>query len=65
VTLCATIQTNRETLGAGEYVFVRRYSDFKWLHEALQRVNTFYIVPPIPGKKLLCELSRHRLRANE
>lgn len=45
MSLTAFVQATRQTFAAGEYVVRRRYQDFVWLREQLERSYTTYIVP--------------------
>lgn len=52
---------SQSTGGSGDaYAVVRRYSDFLWLHDELQRHNPSLVIPPMPEKTLsLSPLSLH------
>ena len=50
---------SRCTGGSGDsYTVVRRFSDFLWLHDELQRHNPCLVIPPRPEKALSLFLSR-------
>ena len=53
---------SRCTGGSGDsYTVVRRFSDFLWLHDELQRYNPSLVIPPMPEKALSLSCSPHRI----
>ena len=53
---------SRCTGGSGDsYTVVRRFSDFLWLHDELQRHNPSLVIPPMPEKALSLSCSPHRI----
>nr|XP_010305856.1 PREDICTED: sorting nexin-3-like [Balearica regulorum gibbericeps] len=55
VRLCSCFQTNLPIFKLKESTVRRRYSDFEWLRNELERESKV-VVPPLPGKALLRQL---------
>ncbi|XP_009982749.1 PREDICTED: sorting nexin-3 [Tauraco erythrolophus] len=53
--LCSCFQTNLPIFKLKESTVRRRYSDFEWLRNELERESKV-VVPPLPGKALLRQL---------
>lgn len=49
VDFLVSIKTNLKTFAPNSQVR-RRYSDFEWLRDALERESTTVVLPPLPGK---------------
>jgi hypothetical protein len=51
------IETNslrpRHLYELSQYVVWRRYSDFEWLHDQLEKTHSTLILPPLPGKQVI------------
>uniref|UniRef100_A0A8D2NN33 Sorting nexin 3 n=1 Tax=Zosterops lateralis melanops TaxID=1220523 RepID=A0A8D2NN33_ZOSLA len=52
---CSCFQTNLPIFKLKESTVRRRYSDFEWLRNELERESKV-VVPPLPGKALLRQL---------
>uniref|UniRef100_A0A663LTR0 Sorting nexin 3 n=1 Tax=Athene cunicularia TaxID=194338 RepID=A0A663LTR0_ATHCN len=53
--ICSCFQTNLPIFKLKESTVRRRYSDFEWLRNELERESKV-VVPPLPGKALLRQL---------